>query len=143
MNIHKVLLEEISSLLKEEYTKIVHSAISYASTNEQSSRIDFLSHKYCHNKIKAIQDLYLQKLDEELDLAKEQKRLEEERIAVQKKQDAILAKKQELKERDAQASKNIEAPKMTSTSEGPISPIVKNVPEQDVSPKRGRPKKKK
>tara|TARA_Y100000389_G_C17344636_1_gene455190 strand:+ start:219 stop:719 length:501 start_codon:yes stop_codon:yes gene_type:complete len=155
MIIHKVLLEELSSLITDEYESLVKSAVSYANKNEPLDRVEFKSHKYCHNKLKSFKEFYAKTLEKELVEAskrieasksvesskgvdEENKSVEQESSA-KKIEESILSKKKEIM---AESKKAKAAPKMTSTSEGPISPIVDKVPEKKAPAKRGRPKKK-
>lgn len=159
MNIHKILLEHLAASVQEEYDKLVKDAVSYAEKNDVADRARYMTHKYCYNKLKDFQGVYVEKLDELRSLIREQEiqKMAEEEKAVkeaveQKAEDKVERKTvaegiQELADSGklslgSNLNKKTEAPKMTSTSEGPISPIgSKSVPKK-APKKRGRPKKK-
>ena len=157
MNIHKILLEKLAASIKEEYDKLVREAVSYTEKNDIADRARYITHKYCYNKMRDFQTLYMQKLDELTSMIKEQerKKMAEEEMA---SKESVVEQKVERKNVAERISdlvdsgelslgsnlkKKTKAPKMTSTSEGPISPIVDKVPEKKAPAKRGRPKKKK
>ena len=157
MNIHKILLEHLAASVQEEYDKLVKDAVSYAEKNDVADRARYMTHKYCYNKLKDFQGVYVEKLDELRSIIKEQelkKMAEEESVAKEGVVEEKVERKtvaegiQELADSGelslgSNINKKTEAPKMTSTSEGPISPIVDKVPEKKAPAKRGRPKKKK
>lgn len=160
MNIHKILLDELTNYVQEEYDKLVREAVSYADKNDVADRARYMTHKYCYNKLKDYQKVYIEKLDELRSLIREQeiqKMAEEEKAAkesVEQKAEDNVEKKtvaERLKDMSdsgelslgSNLNKKTEAPKMTSTSEGPISPIESKPAPKKVHAKRGRPKKKK
>jgi len=148
-------IKKLEERIASEQEKMVGKAILYAENSEAFNRNGYMTHKYARNVLREVVAEYKESLSKLLESQEARKKEAEEQQKLAEFKEVVDKKTASLKEKGASLASNVnkssskeeaktaDTPKMTSTSEGSISPIEGKPAPKKVPAKRGRPKKKK